>query len=916
MTQSPDEHDLDRDGGLDTLIDLRRVSMGMDSSVSGVPSLILDPNKFRLERLLHADHRIYGIPTPFVGRRDELEAAYNAVRDTLNTHTLHTLSVLGPSGVGKTRLLSEMFALTDPVRRGIEVQAACCSDSESPDGIAVIGQLVRRRFGIGPQDSDAAARQKILDGVNPLVDSRLVQSAARQLAYLAGVRSPGPGQDDESSRGIDFLRLAVATFANLLRYQSERSPQILVVYRAQHMTPRTLTIFESVIDALATTPTVLVFVSDRPLPLGLAAAPPRHTALALGPLAARQMERLIRVILQKVEDVPAGLVTDLIARSAGNPRLAEDNIRLLVQRGAIEAREDRWTLHAASISAKVDLAATTEAAARARVASLSPEMHHVLRLASMFGPAFWRDGLLALLRVHPAAGRAGLIPWVQDTSAAALDATLEQAIAEQLIAPQPQAALLGQQEYAFRYRDDRLLLASELDPALAAELHRLIAQWLDGLGLPDPGPWYEVIGEHLEAGGRPERAAQQFLLAAESAREGYGAERAVGFFHRALALADTDRLDLLVPILRGLGELSMATGDLVQSRRVFSALLEASLVIADRPTGAYAWFMLGKSHRRLGELRRATPCFRHAEHLYRELGDVGGIAAVLDQTAKVVWTTGSTGAFDDALRYFEQALVLRRRLGVSADIAQSLTGLAAAQHHCGQTDAAERGFREALALHRESGDRPGEAKALSGLGRVLHSTGRREAGLDAWHEALDIAEASGDRDVLVDLLLQLGESALEAGEHDLAARCLSEALSTATEMGDQRAAAEIHTARGALAVARADIPAAVEAVDAAIAIAQDLGMRPALGRALRARAEVLGHQIFVDESGDDILGQKACQCFEGALGIFEEVGDQLELDKTLSAYLRFLTERGDEDAVRDIRERATESAQRRHAVLP
>jgi tetratricopeptide (TPR) repeat protein len=915
MTQHPDEHDLDRDGGLDTLVDLRRVSFGADSSVSGVPSLILDPNKFRLERLLRADHRIYGIPTPFVGRRVELEAAYNAVRDTLQSRRLHTICVIGPSGAGKTRLLSELFTLTDPARRGVEVQAACCSDSEAPDGIAVIGQLVRRRFGIGPLDSDTDARQKILDGVSPLVESRLVQSAARQLAYLAGVRSPTQGQH-EPTRGIDFLRLAVATFANLLRYQGDRSPQILVVYRAQHMTPRTLTIFESVIEALAETATVLIFVADRPLPPGLAADAPRHTDLSLGPLGARDMERLCRVILQKIEDVPAGLISDLIARSAGSPRLAEDNIRLLVQRGAIELFEDRWALHPEALAAKIDLAATTEAAARARVASLAPELHHLLQFAAVFGPAFWRDGLLALLRVRPLAGRAGLIPWVNDTSADAMDALLERAVREHLIAPQPQPALMGQREFAFRYRDDRLLLESELDPTAAAELHRLIAQWLSGLDLPDPGPWYEVVGEHLEAGSRPERAAEQFLRAAEAARDGYGAERAISLYHRALALVDTDRLDLLIPVLRGLGELSVATGDLAQARRVFSALLEASLVMSDRPTGAYAWLMLGKTHRRLGELRRARPCFRHAEHLYRELNDVAGIAAVLDQTAKVVWTTGEAGAFDDALRYFEQALALRRRLGDPAHIAESLTGLAAAQHHCGQTAAAERAFREALALYQASADRAGEAKALSGLGRVLHATGRRDEGLDAWHEALDIAEDSGDRDVLVDLLLQLGESALEAGERDLASRCLAEALKTATEMGDQRAAAEIHTAQGALAIASADVPAAVAAVDAAIAIAQDHGMRPALGRALRARAEVLGHQIFVDESGDDVLGQKACQCFEGALGIFEEVGDQLEVDKTLSAYLRFLAERGDDEAAGDVRARVSEVARRRHLALP
>ena len=175
---------LNPDGGLDTLIDMRQVSakskdVGGVSRSGGIPSIILDPNKFRFDRMLTKKHLVYGVPTPFVGRRAELELIYNTVRDAVNDARLRTVRVVGGPGSGKTRLLAEMFHIIEPEKRGISVLSGVCTAVERDDDLGVIGQLLRRYFDIGPQESDAVVTERVRQGIERMVSPEMTVSFDR-----------------------------------------------------------------------------------------------------------------------------------------------------------------------------------------------------------------------------------------------------------------------------------------------------------------------------------------------------------------------------------------------------------------------------------------------------------------------------------------------------------------------------------------------------------------------------------------------------------------------------------------------------------------------------------------------------------------------------------------------------------------
>ena len=49
----------------------------------------------------------------------------------------------------------------------------------------------------------------------------------------------------------------------------------------------------------------------------------------------RDMARVVRGLLGRLDPLPEALVDALVRTSAGSPRLAEENVRLLIQRGLV-----------------------------------------------------------------------------------------------------------------------------------------------------------------------------------------------------------------------------------------------------------------------------------------------------------------------------------------------------------------------------------------------------------------------------------------------------------------------------------------------------------------------------------------------------------------------------------------------------
>jgi DNA-binding SARP family transcriptional activator len=188
-----------------------------------------DPDSYRLVELLPDGHRrALRLDSPIVGRRRQLAALASAFESAVSDRALHLFTVLGPAGVGKSRLVEEFLASLEDVadvRRG-----RCLPYGEGVEyrpleeaGIVDddIGALARERPLVVALDDLQWADPKLLDLVERLAvsvrDARvvLVCSARPELLELRPAWGGGkpnatsillePLSEAESERLLDNL---------------------------------------------------------------------------------------------------------------------------------------------------------------------------------------------------------------------------------------------------------------------------------------------------------------------------------------------------------------------------------------------------------------------------------------------------------------------------------------------------------------------------------------------------------------------------------------------------------------------------------------------------------------------------------------------------------------------------------------
>jgi len=205
--------------------------------------------------------------------------------------------------------------------------------------------------------------------------------------------------------------------------------------------------------------------------------------------------------------------------------------------------------------------------------------------------------------------------------------------------------------------------------------------------------------------------------------------------------------------------------------------LAAARRLDDTLALAHAHHLLGHVQSQVGEYEAADPNFRRALDLFRELGDRGNEAVVLNGLAGMLekqerftealavaldalrmlkavghWWTQATlengvgwlyahlGQYDQALAHCQRALSLHRDSGHRGGTADTLDSLGFVYLRLGDTSQAKAHYRKAIEAYREIGAPFGEGNSLAGLGDALLAEGDPGAAGVAWREAIVILD--------------------------------------------------------------------------------------------------------------------------------------------------------------------------------
>jgi adenylate cyclase len=403
-------------------------------------------------------HSKRNVPT-LVGRTWELNTIA-ALLDEALTGVGCVIGVLGPSGIGKSRIVRESAALAG--NRGVEVFTTYCESHTSDIPFHAVAGLLRTGLRVDDLDHEAArARTRFR---NPHADPEDLLL----LDDLLGIADPGIELPNIEADARRRRLTALVNAASLAR----REPALYLIEDAHWIDE----VSESMLaDFLAVIPHThsMVLITYRPEYRGALATIPGAQTIALRPLSTAQSAALIGELLGTDASVH-GLVERIADRAGGNPFFAEEMVRDLAERSAIRGTRGSYLLR--GDVAEISVPATLQAAIAARVDRLSPAAKRTLCAASVIGSRFSPE-LLAGLGIEPA---------------------LDELVKAELV---DQVMFTPRAEYAFRHPLIRTVAYESQLKSDRAELHRRLARAIEQREPDSVDENAALIAEHLEAAG-------------------------------------------------------------------------------------------------------------------------------------------------------------------------------------------------------------------------------------------------------------------------------------------------------------------------------------------------------------------------------------------------------------------------------
>ncbi len=327
-----------------------------------------------------------------------------------------------------------------------------------------------------------------------------------------------------------------------------------------------------------------------------------------------------------------------------------------------------------------------------------------------------------------------------------------------------------------------LTLAERAGAALGGDGH---VAWLDRLeteheNLRAALHWFIRRGHDPVAGVQLAGSLAPFWEARGYLREGRA------WLEEALQASSPEEYALRARALGGAGRLAFRQGDHDAAQALLAESLMLARRVGDDHLAAHALFNLGNVAWQHGDLATADALCEESLALARRAGDRGTIAHVLGRLGGIAWDHGT---YARSRTLLEESLALRRQQGDRQQIAHSLYSLGHVAWTQGDWGAAEAYDAESLALARELGETQAIAHALNNLGLVARATGNHPAAQAYLEDCLAISRETGDQWLQTFALAWLGYVVQERGDTEQAAAYFAESLTVARQRGMTRAIA-------------------------------------------------------------------------------------------------------------------------------
>ena len=541
---------------------------------------------------------------PFVGRDDELRLLKELFHATDREKRARLVSVIGPAGIGKSRLAWEFLKYLDGL-----VGTVWFHDGRSPaygEGISfwALGEMVRRRAGLLETDDERTTRSKIAEALATHVpdeaERRWIEPA---LLALLGIDAGATGADQLFAAWRSFFERLAAT------------APVVMVFEDFHLADSGLLDFVDHLMAWSKGVPIYVVTLARPELLerrpDWGAGKRSFISVYLEPLPPAAMRELL---LGLVPGLPEPAVRAIIERADGIPLYAVETVRMLVASGRLTLADGIYVpVGDLTILAVPE---TLTALIASRLDGLAPDDRALVSDAAVLGQSFTLAGLAA----------------VSGTDEAALEPRLRALVRRELLTLQSDPRSPERGQYAFVQSLIREVAYNTLARADRKTRHLAAARFFESLGSDEIAGGlaghYLAAQANSPAGPEADALAGQARIALRAAAERAAAlgahDQAVAFFEGALTVT-TDPA-ARAELLERAGEAASAAARHDTAERYLAAAIAAQRALGDRPGISRATAALGRA---LLWAYRASEALALLEPAAAEFADLAAEPAVI-----------------------------------------------------------------------------------------------------------------------------------------------------------------------------------------------------------------------------------------------------------------------------------------------
>jgi class 3 adenylate cyclase/tetratricopeptide (TPR) repeat protein len=709
-----------------------------------------------------------------VGREQEVAALADAWQAAIEVRRPVLVTIVGPAGVGKSRLLAEFAHIVD--EDGSVHWGRCLPYGE---GITYwpVTEIVKSTAGILQSDDRDAIAEKLGSFLEQLGTDDLdeLRTIAAALSNLIGIPTSPRGTYVTSEISQGELHWGIRRTLQLL--SAERP--VALVFEDLHWAEPTLLELLAYIAADEADAPIALICSARP---DLAETSPgflgdagRRRTVALDTLDERQAAALLAELLGDDELTQTPFARALIANAGGNPLFLEETVRTLRDQGLVDL--ERWRHEDVD---RLPVPTSVQGLISSRLDRLEPGDKRLAHNAAVVGAVFWAGAVR-----HLGAGDEGPAP-----DPGGLD-RLER---RDFVLHSAVSTVANEEEYAFKHILMRDVAYEQIPKGRRAKLHVRFSDWVTVL-LGSADEFVEIVAWHLEQACRLSRelarspiepplvqAAGALANAARRAEAREGLKEAHWYYTRALDVLGDVQAELQLELRVRRGDMAMMLGQLKEASGELLEVAEGAARLGRADIECEAMLLLGDIDQRQGRTSDADERLTKA----RRLASLTNNAALQARVEFVLATFVGDyeGRQDDAIENLRAAIATAEEVDDRALVAEGHLRIAAALMNKGDFAGTEVELRRCLELAADLGSHRVEAEATSWLGLVTYELGDPAEGERLCRQARTWFERTADSYFQVQNLVNgLASFALANGRPDEAEAYLREAIPVALQIG-------------------------------------------------------------------------------------------------------------------------------------